>query len=289
VVKFIKFVGRGDLSHIKTNTLYDIIKRMLKRVMSDNRAGGRFPNGTPMGDSRFRTQFTVQADRFGPFAETMTLLLCCVGASQGQWDSMIKAVATKRQIEFREVNNRDIIVEKRMFLDTVEKLCKATVHAELSQVEISIDICTNNFRVTLSAVSNQQRLAILKNAKRENHIFNQITEEIEGSQETLQQDNDSDEVNAFNAKFGDQKVKNWRDSNQKNQQRGGTRYVNLRDLQNKNVRVDYESGKILEFTNTRLNSADLKEAIRSCPQLISRTRDSRTRERRPDVRRKITN
>jgi hypothetical protein len=52
-------MGQGQLGHIKTNTLFDITKLMLKRIMSDNAVNTRFPRGTPMGGSRFRAQFTT--------------------------------------------------------------------------------------------------------------------------------------------------------------------------------------------------------------------------------------
>ena len=87
VCKYIRFMGQGQLGHIKTNTLFDITKLMLKRIMSDNAVNTRFPRGTPMGGSRFREQFTTSPDRFGPFAESMCLLLCAMGANPSQWDA----------------------------------------------------------------------------------------------------------------------------------------------------------------------------------------------------------
>jgi hypothetical protein len=113
-------MGQGQLGYIKTNTLFDITKLMLKRIMSENAVSTRFPQGTPMGGSRSRAQFTTSPDRFGPFAESMCLLLCAVGANSSQWDALISTLAAKRQIEFNEVRNRDIIVEKRLFLDEIE-------------------------------------------------------------------------------------------------------------------------------------------------------------------------
>ena len=87
-----------------------ITKLMLKRLMTNNAITDRFPQGTPMGVPRFREQFTTTPDRFGPFAESMTLLLCAAGSNPLQWDNVINALASKRRIEFNEVKNRDVII-----------------------------------------------------------------------------------------------------------------------------------------------------------------------------------
>jgi hypothetical protein len=100
VCKYVRFMGRGELSHIKSQTLFDITKLMLKRLMTNNAINVRFPQGTPMGGSRFRAQFSTTPDRFGPFAESITLLLCVSGSNPLQWENLINALATKRRIEF---------------------------------------------------------------------------------------------------------------------------------------------------------------------------------------------
>jgi hypothetical protein len=147
--------------------------------MTNNAIMDRFPQGTPMGGSRFRAQFTTTPDRFGPFAESMTLFLCAAGSNPLQWDNLINALAAKRRIELNEVSNMDVIVEKRLFLDELEKLNKASFHAEFSQVKIALDLSSSNFRDVLAQVCNQQRVAVLKSSKRDNYSFINLAEEIE--------------------------------------------------------------------------------------------------------------
>ena len=139
-----------------------------------------------------------------------------------------------------------------------------------------------------SQVCNKQRVAVLKNSKREN--FNTKTEENGAAHDSLEREINSDEdVYALNARYGERKVACWQRNNNNNRVSNlpQGKFVNLRDIMhNSKYKIEMGIGRVLEYTSTKVNANDLKEAQKSCLQMVIRIKDG---ERTPDVGRKVQN